>query len=87
MPCACIPSLPETAFIQVGDFIGDGLRHCARRHIPKAIIVGMIGKLSKMANGKMMTHAAGSQVNMDLLAELTAEAGGRAELVGGHPPG
>jgi cobalt-precorrin-5B (C1)-methyltransferase len=76
------PQLPETAFIQVGDFIGDGLKHCARRHVPQAMIVGMIGKLSKMANGKMMTHAAGSQVNMDLLAELAAEAGGAAELIG-----
>ena len=69
------PQLPEAAFIQVGDFIGDGLKHCARRQVPRAFIVGMIGKLSKMANSKMMTHAAGSQVNMDLLAELAAEAG------------
>jgi cobalt-precorrin-5B (C1)-methyltransferase len=41
----------------------------------------MIGKLSKMADGKMMTHAAGSEVNMGLLAELASEAGARAELV------
>lgn len=76
------PQLPEAAFIQVGDFIGDGLKHCARRQVPRAFIVGMIGKLSKMANSKMMTHAAGSQVNMDLLAELAAEAGAGAELIG-----
>lgn len=75
------PHLPEVAFIQVGDFIGDGLKHCVRRHVPRAIIVGMMGKLSKMADGKMMTHAAGSQVNMDLLADLAAERGGGPELV------
>ena len=68
-----MPTLPEAAFIQVGDFIGVGLKHCARRHATKAILVGMIGKLSKMADGKMMTHAAGSEVNMELLAELAGE--------------
>jgi cobalt-precorrin-5B (C1)-methyltransferase len=70
------PQLPEEAFIQVGDFVGTGLRHCARRGVRRVIVVGMIGKLSKMADGKMMTHAAGSEVNMDLLASLAGELGG-----------
>jgi cobalt-precorrin-5B (C1)-methyltransferase len=74
------PQLPEEAFVQVGDFIGTGLRHCARRGARRAVIVGMIGKLSKMADGKMMTHAAGSEVNMELLATLAAELGADAEL-------
>jgi cobalt-precorrin-5B (C1)-methyltransferase len=69
------PHLPEEAFIQVGDFVGTALRHCARRHADRAIIVGMIGKLSKMADGKMMTHAAGSEVNMELLASIAGEMG------------
>jgi cobalt-precorrin-5B (C1)-methyltransferase len=69
------PQLPEAAFIQMGDFVGVAIKHCARREIDQAIIVGMIGKLSKMANGKMQTHAAGSEVNMDLLADLVAELG------------
>jgi cobalt-precorrin-5B (C1)-methyltransferase len=76
------PHLSEAAFIQVGDFIGDGLKHCARRGLARATIVGMMGKLSKMADGKMMTHAAGSQVNMELLASLAAELGAGEELCG-----
>ena len=75
-----LPQLPEEAFIQVGDFVGTGLRHCARRRVRRAIVVGMIGKLSKMADGKMMTHAAGSEVNMELLASLARELGGDATL-------
>src|SRR5260370_9369203 len=35
----------------------------------------MMGKLSKMADGGMQTHAAGSEVNLALLAQLAAEAG------------
>lgn len=75
------PELPEDAFIQVGDFIGTAVRHAARRRIERAIIVGMMGKLSKMADGKMMTHAAGSEVNMGLLAEIAQELGARPEIV------
>lgn len=75
------PSLPEEAFIQVGDFIGTGVKHCARRGVRRAIVVGMMGKLSKMANGKMQTHAAGSEVNMELLAELARELGAADAIV------
>ena len=67
------PHLPEQAFIQVGDFIGVAVKQCARRGIARAIIVGMMGKLSKMAAGRMQTHAAGSEVDMEFLATLAAE--------------
>jgi len=76
-----LPQLSEEAFIQMGDFVGVALKHCARRGVGRAVIVGMIGKLSKMANGKMQTHAAGSEVNMELLASFAAELGGRPEVL------
>jgi cobalt-precorrin-5B (C1)-methyltransferase len=69
------PNLPEDAFIQMGDFVGAALKHSKRRGIKAARIVGMMGKLSKMANGKMQTHVAGSEVNLDLLAEFAAQLG------------
>jgi len=75
------PELPPQAFIQVGDFIGVGIKHSARRGMTRAIVVGMIGKLSKMAGGRLQTHVAGSEVDLDLLAEFAGEAGGDAELV------
>jgi cobalt-precorrin-5B (C1)-methyltransferase len=75
------PALSEDAFIQMGDFVGVTLKHSARRAVERVVIVGMIGKLSKMANGKMQTHAAGSEVNMELLAGFAAELGARAEVV------
>ena len=78
---ALYPHLPEQAFIQVGDFIGVGIRQCARRGIACATVVGMMGKLSKMANGRMQTHAAGSEVDMKFLASLAAELAAPDELV------
>src|SRR5260370_529363 len=75
-----LPHLPEDAFIQMGDFVGTALKHCTRRNIRRAVIVGMIGKLSKMADGRMQTHAAGSEVNMELLAPLARESSGGKRL-------
>jgi cobalt-precorrin-5B (C1)-methyltransferase len=76
-----MPELPEDAFVQVGDFIGVGVKHCARRGARRAVVVGMIGKLSKMADGKTMTHAAGSEVNRELLAAIAAELGAAPAVV------
>jgi cobalt-precorrin-5B (C1)-methyltransferase len=77
---AMYPQLAEEAFVQVGDFIGVALKHAARRGAARATIVGMMGKLSKMADGRMQTHAAGSEVNMELLATLVGELGGSEDL-------
>lgn len=76
-----LPRLPEEAFIQVGDFIGVGVKHCARVKAERIHVVGMMGKLSKMADGKTQTHAAGSDVNMALLAQLARESGATEALV------
>ena len=74
------PQFREESFIQVGDFIGVGLKSAVRNKMGRVHIVGMMGKLSKMANGKMQTHVAGSQVNTELLARIAKEAGGSEAL-------
>ncbi len=70
-----LPELPEPAFVQMGDFCGYALNHAASVGMRRATIVGMIGKLSKMADGRTMTHAAGSEVNTGLLAEVARGVG------------
>jgi cobalt-precorrin-5B (C1)-methyltransferase len=76
-----LSSLPEVAFVQMGDFVGFTLKTCKRKKLRRATIAGMIGKLSKMAKGKMQTHAAGSEVDMGLLSEIAAETGAAPEVV------
>ena len=66
---------------QFGDYIGIGIRNALRREVGTIHIVGMMGKLSKMADNKMMTHASASEVNMELLAELAAGCGAGEETV------
>ena len=74
------PELGDPSFVQVGDFIGVAIKHCARRGAARAIVVGMIGKLSKMAAGELQTHAAGSEVDLDLLADIALAAGATGAL-------
>lgn len=73
--------LPEGAFIQMGDFVGFTLQECVKKKIERVTISGMIGKLSKMAMGKMMTHAAGSEVDTGFLAELARSCGASGETI------
>lgn len=72
--------LPEIAFVEMGEFTGHALRRCLRRGIERVWISGMIGKLSKVAQGHFMTHVAGNQVDPAFLAALAAAAGAPAGL-------
>lgn len=69
------PNLKELSFIQVGDFIGTGIKTSVKEFIRHVIIVGMIGKLSKMADGVMMTHRGGSSVNTKMLSDIARSVG------------
>ena len=67
--------LPDMAYVNVGIFTGAALKRCVQRGIPRATLVGMIGKFSKIAMGKFVTHVAGNKVDPAFLAELAAERG------------
>ena len=76
-----LPELPELAFVEMGEFTGQALRRCVARGVERVTLVGMIGKFSKLAQGHMMTHVAGNQVDVAFLAKLAHEAGGDEALV------
>jgi cobalt-precorrin-5B (C1)-methyltransferase len=67
------PELPEMAFVEMGIFTGDCLRRAAERGVPRVSVCAMIGKLSKIAAGKMQTHVAGNQVDCAFLAQVVGE--------------
>jgi len=76
------PDLPEVCFVEVGDFTGAALRRAVDEGLREVLFVGMVGKLTKLAAGVLMTHYTRSAVDRDLLADLTRESGGGPELVG-----
>jgi cobalt-precorrin-5B (C1)-methyltransferase len=68
------PSLEPVCFVEVGDFTGIALRRAAGAGIGTVRFVGMVGKITKLAAGIMMTHFHRSKVDTDLLAEVAREA-------------
>jgi cobalt-precorrin-5B (C1)-methyltransferase len=76
-----LPALPEVCFIEVGDFTGAALRRAVERGVTDVVFVGMVGKLSKLAAGVLMTHYTRSAIDTGLLADLTASAGGTDVVV------
>lgn len=76
-----LPELPEVCFVEVGDFTGAALREAVHGGVPQVVFVGMVGKLTKLASGVLMTHYTRSAVDTGLLGRVTAEAGGSADLV------
>lgn len=71
-----LPDLPEVAFIEVGDFTGAALRRAVEHGLSDVVFVGMIGKLTKLASGVVMTHYTRSKVDTGILGRITAEFGG-----------
>ncbi|MGH7483846.1 MAG: cobalt-precorrin-5B (C(1))-methyltransferase [Longimicrobiales bacterium] len=71
-----LPHLPPVAFVEVGDFTGAALRRAVQHGLTEVVFVGMIGKLTKLAAGVLMTHYTKSRVDTGLLAEITAAHGG-----------
>lgn len=76
-----LPDLEEVCFIEVGDFTGQAIKGAVRNGLRRGFFVGMAGKLTKLAAGVMMTHWTRSRVDNELLAEITAKAGGSLGLV------
>jgi cobalt-precorrin-5B (C1)-methyltransferase len=78
---AKLPELPEAAFVQMGDYVGKALDHCVKLGVRRAILAGQMGKVCKLAQGEVHTHARKSSVDLGMLSQLAAKAGAPAETV------
>ncbi|GAA1104810.1 cobalt-precorrin-5B (C(1))-methyltransferase [Nocardiopsis composta] len=77
---ALLPHLPEVCFVEVGDFTGAALRRAAGHGLSRVVFVGMVGKLTKLAAGVLMTHYTRSKVSTELLGGVTRAVGGPERL-------
>jgi cobalt-precorrin-5B (C1)-methyltransferase len=74
-------SLPDEAFIQVGDFMDFALEECVRRRVTGVTLCVMIGKLSKLAAGHLQTHVSNSAIEQGFLSQVAAESGADPDTV------
>lgn len=60
--------LPDSAYLDMGDFVGGLLKYLRRHPVPRITIVGGPGKMTKLAQGALDLHSKRSQVDLGALA-------------------
>lgn len=75
-----LPELHEACFVQMGDFLRYALDAAVKCRIKHVVIGGMVGKLTKMAQGETITHAGRAEVDTGLLADIAASLGAPDEI-------
>ena len=65
------PDLPETAFIQIGDYFRFSLTSAEQKGMGRLNLAVFFGKAVKMAYGAPHTHAARSQLTLERLSSWT----------------
>ncbi len=70
-----IYNLPESAMIDMGDFVGGMLKYLRKHHkensIEKVTIAGGFGKMCKLAQGLLDLHSRAGSVDLDFLADIS----------------
>ena len=57
-----------------------GLKQAQRLKFERVVISGMIGKISKLAQGRMQTHVSQGEVDFDFLAQIAGQLGADGQL-------
>jgi cobalt-precorrin-5B (C1)-methyltransferase len=72
--------LPDTALIDMGDFVGGMLKYVRAHPVPRVTIAGGVGKMTKLAQGLLDLHSRRGSVDLAVLAKLAGKAGGSRGL-------
>ena len=75
-----MPHLPEAAFVQMGDFLRYAMGAAVKAGLKQVVIGGMVGKLTKIAQGETITHAGRAEVDTGLLADIAASLGAASDV-------
>jgi cobalt-precorrin-5B (C1)-methyltransferase len=72
--------LPETALIDMGDFVGGMLKYVRSHPVPRVTIAGGVAKMTKLAQGLLDLHSKRGAIDLAALAGLAEAAGASAAL-------
>jgi cobalt-precorrin-5B (C1)-methyltransferase len=73
-------NLPESARIEMGDFVGGMLKYLRRKPVARVTIAGGFAKIAKLAQGHLDLHSARSSLDLAKLASLALECGANEAL-------
>ncbi|WP_279479235.1 cobalt-precorrin-5B (C(1))-methyltransferase [Aureimonas sp. SK2] len=73
------PTLPDIAYLDMGDFAGGVLKYLRRHPVPRLTLAGGFAKFTKLAQGSLDLHSGRSQVDFGFLLGLLGERAGEME--------
>jgi cobalt-precorrin-5B (C1)-methyltransferase len=68
--------LPETALIDMGDFVGGMLKYLRAHPVPDVTVAGGVAKMSKLGQGLLDLHSRRGEVDLGWLASLAPAVAG-----------
>ena len=77
-------NLPETALLEMGDFVGAMLKYLRRRPVPRVTIAGGVAKMTKLAQGRLDLHSKHGSVDFAALAALVPDPELAAQITGAN---
>lgn len=72
---AALHGLPETALLDMGDFVGGMLKYIRKNPVPRVTIAGGFAKMTKLGQGLLDLHSRAGAVDHAWLADLAGAAG------------
>jgi cobalt-precorrin-5B (C1)-methyltransferase len=72
---------PDSALVEMGDFVGGMLKYLRTHPLPRVTIAGGFAKMAKLAAGALDLHSARSAVDLRFLSSLAEEMGAPNDLV------
>ena len=76
-----LPDLPDMAFVEMGEVAGHALDRARAHDMRTVTLAGMVGKLTKLAQGQFQLHVAGGGVDPAVLADIARRADGDDAVV------
>ena len=68
-------TLPDVALLEMGDFAGATLKYLRRHPVPRVTLAGGVGKMTKLAQGRLDLHSKQGSADMAALASLVNDPG------------
>jgi cobalt-precorrin-5B (C1)-methyltransferase len=77
---AALYGLPETALIDMGDFVGGMLKYLRHHPVPRVTVAGGMAKMTKLGQGLLDLHSRRGEVDLHWLSRAAIDMGGDTGL-------
>jgi cobalt-precorrin-5B (C1)-methyltransferase len=78
---AALYGLPETALIDMGDFVGGMLKYLRSHPVQRVTVAGGMAKMTKLGQGLLDLHSRRGEVDLGWLSRVAVGVGGDGDVV------